>query len=77
MTDLPSSAAAAPIEGIVICPSVISDCRCREPADHDGPCVCPCGGSWHFDADGEFCIDVFPDISLGAIPGLRFDDERW
>lgn len=54
------------------CVDTRADCRCREPAGHEPPHVCPCGGSWHYE-DGEFYADSFPPLEIR--PDLRFDEE--
>lgn len=61
MTDMSSS--------VNLCGLVQARCACLHPADHSGPHLCACGGSWDFDADGEFVIVEIP----GSASGGRID----
>jgi hypothetical protein len=49
------------------CGTVEAACVCSLPLRHDGPHVCDCGGSWHFDNDGEFVADTLPNLSPLAL----------
>lgn len=58
------------IEGREVCDQLESECRCREDTGHEGAHVCPCGGSWLTDEDGNFA-DVVEWPSMYPIPGLE------
>lgn len=49
------------------CGLVEASCVCGLAPEHDGPHVCDCGGSWHFDTDGAFVIDALPNLSPLAL----------
>ena len=46
----------------VICATTEASCICCEPIDHDGPHVCPCGGSWTVE-DGQFKAFALPGLT--------------
>lgn len=58
----------------VICGLREAMCECVLPSGHDGPHVCDagCGGSWDFDASGEFVVVSLP-VGFGS--GRRRDDD--
>jgi len=57
----------------VFCDDHASYCRCRQPAGHTPPHVCPCGGSWTYDAAGRFQAGELPPPEIRD--DLRFDLE--
>ncbi len=52
-----------------LCGCIEAQCICSLPHGHDGPHVCGCKGSWHFDDDGEFIADVWPE-EMGPLEAI-------
>jgi hypothetical protein len=63
------SEALVPVEviddAVAICGLQESNCFCGHPVGHDGAHRCACGGSWQYDADGQFEIVAFPGTGWG------------
>lgn len=48
------------------CGRVAASCLCSLPSGHeDGLHSCECGGSWRYDADGEFEPVDWPQVVVG------------
>lgn len=58
------------------CQEVAFLCRCREPAEHEMPHVCPCGAQWEgrLDEVGFRPVVYPPDVLQ---PGLMHDNPDW
>jgi hypothetical protein len=69
-------ARARHLEGaIVSCGVSVFSCRCLETPGHDGPHVCPCGGSWYGEDENTMDPVSLPGRIVGPVEDLEESDE--